>query len=341
MENFESRGIMRDDGGQRECGGRISPQLSTDAQTLLLHFARADGRTAECTLQYFLQTLLSLLGAVFGRPSRMAHTFEMKNRDPTVRRLPMGHCIYCDSPDYRAKKDRKLAEEHVVAEGLGGSLVLREAVCEECEIAITRFEPAILRTVLYAPRVHLGIRRKKRKRSEETIKIQGKVNDKDVEVDLPLARVPVVLFFVLLESPEILIDRPANFSPMRGAWFIHLNADKVLTPAGFQSFASPVLDTFKFSQFLAKIAHGFAVDAFGDYFVPFLREIIRDKQLADQRYDLVGGKSEAEAASANLHELSAEWRVVNDVTYAVVRIRLFANLGAPTYFVVAGRLKAA
>jgi hypothetical protein len=112
-------------------------------------------------------------GAVFGRPSRMSHTFEMKNRDPAVRRLPMGHCIYCDSPDYRAKKDRKLAEEHVVAEGLGGSLVLREAVCEECEIAITRFEPAILRTVLYAPRVHLGIRRKKKKAQRRNDKNTG------------------------------------------------------------------------------------------------------------------------------------------------------------------------
>ena len=266
----------------------------------------------------------------------MSHTFEMKNRDPTVRRAPLGRCIYCDATDYRAKRDRKLGEEHIIPEGIGGNLVLGQAACEACEEAISSFEPTILKTVLYAPRVHLGIRRKKRKRGEETIKVQGKANGKDVEIYLPLKKSPAILFFIQLGPPGILVGRPKNIADVRAAWFIHLNASTMLAPQGFQSFASPILDTFKFSQFLAKIAHGFAVDAFGNAFAPMLRELILNQQPTDQRYDVIGGIVEPQPASDNLHELAAEWRVANGTTYAVVRIRLFANLGAPAYLVAVG-----
>ena len=270
----------------------------------------------------------------------MLHTFEMKNRSPTIRRPPRGTCIYCGSRDYRANRDRKLGEEHIIAEGLGGNLVLQEAACEACEDAIKHFEPSFLKTVLYAPRVHLGIRRKRRNRGEETIKIQGSANGKNIEINLPIKTSPVILFFAQLGAPGILIGRPINIADMRGAWVKHLNADAVLAPRGFQSFASPVLDTYKFSQFLAKIAHGFVVDSFGDSFTPLLRELIRNKHPTNQRYDLVGGTSDSEGPSDNLHELGAEWRPAKGITYAVVRIRLFANLGAPTYLVVAGTQRA-
>jgi hypothetical protein len=40
--------------------------------------------------------------------------------------------------------------------------------------------------------------------------------------------------------------------------------------------------------------------------------------------------------TVNLHELELNWHRSDGVDYALVRIRLFANLGAPTYLVVAG-----
>lgn len=69
---------------------------------------------------------------------------------------------------------RTLGDEHVLPESLGGTLVLQQAACESCERVVNDFEQPILKSILYAPRVHLGIRRKRRKRGEETIKVQGK-----------------------------------------------------------------------------------------------------------------------------------------------------------------------
>src|ERR1035438_4097574 len=105
----------------------------------------------------------------------MVHTFEIKNRDLTTRRPARGYCIYCGTKQYREKDDRPLGEEHVIAESLGGTLALAQAACEDCERRVNDFEQPILKSVLYAPRVHLGVRRKRRKRGEETIKVQGKV----------------------------------------------------------------------------------------------------------------------------------------------------------------------
>jgi hypothetical protein len=272
--------------------------------------------------------------------SRMAHTFKMKNRDPAVRRPPQRRCIYCDATTYRLKSDRKLGDEHVIAEGLGGNLVLQEASCEACETAIMGFEPAVLRTILYAPRVHLGIRRKRRKRGEEAIKVRGSSGGDEVEIDLPIKNVPVLLFLLRLGLPGILIGRPPELADVKGAWVIHLNPDKPIVPPGFKSFASPVMDTYKFAQFLAKIAHGFAIEAFGHAFNPLLLDFIRAKA-TDTRHHLIGSASpDEDTPSDHLHELSADWRKHEGTNFAIVKIRLFANLGAPTYLVVAGTSKA-
>jgi len=98
------------------------------------------------------------------------------------------------------------------------------------------------------------------------------------------------------------------------------------------------MDTFKFFQFLAKIAHCFAVDCLGDNFEPSLPDFIRAKE-PSPRSDFVGGIPDDLPPSENLHELALEWRNSRNLAYAVVKIRLFANLGMPTYLVVAGKAK--
>jgi hypothetical protein len=100
------------------------------------------------------------------------------------------------------------------------------------------------------------------------------------------------------------------------------------------------LDTFKFCQFLAKIGHCFAVYVLGDEFKPTLLDLIKTEPRG-VRYDLIGGTLGNEPPSTNLHELELNWRNVDGVDYAVIKIRLFASLGAPTYLVVAGTAKAA
>lgn len=110
-------------------------------------------------------------------------------------------------------------------------------------------------------------------------------------------------------------------------------------PRGFKSLTSPVIDTFASTRFLAKVVHGFAHHAAGLGFDPLLKDFILRGPAAVQECTVyVGGESdELPAASAALHEMSAGWEQVAGTDHLVVRLRLFANLGAQRYVVVAGR----
>ena len=90
----------------------------------------------------------------------------------------------------------------------------------------------------------------------------------------------------------------------------------------------------EFCQMLAKIAYSFAVGELGiNAFHPFLIPYIIHTELGDcDKY--IGGLGEDEVSSSMLHELS----IINTVdnNYVIVRIRLLAKLGTPTYYAVAG-----
>jgi hypothetical protein len=167
----------------------------------------------------------------------------------------------------------------------------------------------------------------------------GKVNDQDVEVVLPIKEAPPILFLTKLSPPGLLVGRPADVQDFRGVW-VKWFSPQLLPLQRLQSFATHVLDTFKFSQFLAKMAHGFAVDQLGqDGFTPLLRGIIC-APVNSPNYEFVGGKSHDALPSPNLHELELEIVRANALDYLVANIRLFANLGAPAYAVVVGYPKA-
>ena len=68
---------------------------------------------------------------------------------------PIGRCIYCRALESVPGSGERLHEEHILAEGLGGTLILREASCVECENKIKQSEGKILRTSLFAPRARL------------------------------------------------------------------------------------------------------------------------------------------------------------------------------------------
>jgi hypothetical protein len=128
----------------------------------------------------------------------MLHTFTIRNGDPVIKSDPIGRCIYCAATQYSDDPARQLGEEHVVPEGLGGTLALRFAACARCEVAINIFEQPILKTILYAPRVYMGIRRKRRKRPQELFRLRGDINGKNVEFDLPIEEIPVLLLLLQL-----------------------------------------------------------------------------------------------------------------------------------------------
>ena len=76
---------------------------------------------------------------------------------------PVGHCIYCGSREWSPGCNRKLGDEHIVPEGLGGKLILPESSCKSCEKITSKFELEWLRSSFFAVRVQKGLGKKKKR----------------------------------------------------------------------------------------------------------------------------------------------------------------------------------
>lgn len=265
-------------------------------------------------------------------------TYSIKNGDPTDRAVSIGQCIYCG--------ESAIGEEHIIPQGAGGTLVLKLASCRTCEDAIKKFEPNVLNTVLYVPRVSLAVRRKRRKRPQpDQVRVHAQVDGEDIQITLPLKDYPSFFFLPHLVPPGALIDNVPRMGALNGAWVANLEPEegfKLPAVKGIKSISSPVLDTHAFSRFLAKVAHGYAVYCLGaDGFKPLLTDFILGG--ADETGGLYVGGSLVQPTNKpeSLHELSCDWWDLNGKKVVVVTIRLFACLGSPSYLVITGAANAA
>lgn len=86
---------------------------------------------------------------------------------------------------------------------------------------------------------------------------------------------------------------------------------------------------------LAKIAHSMAVAELGlAGFRPFLLDIIHGR--AEDAHQFVGGRLKARPALPHRHEVLILGYEIGETTLVAAEVRLFADLGAPTYVVVVG-----
>ncbi len=105
---------------------------------------------------------------------------------------PAGRCIYCPAERYSDDRDRPFGEEHIVSEGLDGTLILPDASCKRCETITSRAERAVLRHVLHAPRKQLGIKGKKRPRPD-LYRLYTLVDGRETPRDLPISDYPTAI----------------------------------------------------------------------------------------------------------------------------------------------------
>lgn len=257
-----------------------------------------------------------------------------------------GHCIYCKANRYDDADTRPLGEEHIINEGIGGTLGIRQASCGACEKYTSGPESRIINEALNAARFHLGTRMKGTKKKNPRFRAT-KIARQFEEIErLPLADHPTMLMLITLAAPGILMGRrsDARAGPY-GGWTKNLNLDvERLRQRGYDGLASPEFDTVSFCQMLAKIAHSFAYAELGQDLVPMLPRLIRRKlppkvSAWPSRYHLIGGNPFERPESDALHELDLGIETTTGQGYVVVRIRLFAKYDAPTYYVVAGRLR--
>jgi hypothetical protein len=168
-------------------------------------------------------------------------------------------------------------------------------------------------------------------------------------IDVDREVCPFLVLFPLLPMPDELSGRTtigergatAQHLWIRGASFRdgiipHMEAlaaelnVAAIEPTG--TFRAP-----EFFRMLAKIAHAFTVAELGTRsFSPFLIPMIRDADTSNS-VQYIGGLQRAESATADVHELSFGSHTCGRLDIVAVRIRLFAALEAPTYYVAVGR----
>lgn len=112
-----------------------------------------------------------------------------------------------------------------------------------------------------------------------------------------------------------------------------------LREIGVKKFALPAIDTVKFCQMLAKIAHAYAAATIGLHrleplLVGFIRSRYEKAEPERDRYIYIGGEPKAEPATEALHELGCCAMKIKGAVYLLVKIRFFANLGGPSYYVI-------
>jgi hypothetical protein len=274
---------------------------------------------------------------------RAPNAVELDNHAPAQRYPSVCKCIYCGATEYQPGASRRLGDEHVICEGLGGNIILPEASCFRCERATGRIEQSLLKTLLWAPRRNLNIRGKKRKRNNDGFPVTSIVNGREVTFNLPIDKHPTFLVSPVLNPPGMAVGR-SHLEPGLAAILLReLNVYDTLTDLGMDTLVLPILDTLHFCQMLAKIAHAFSVAELGlDGFIPLVGSFatVEFKEEEDLlgAYNFVGGDGTHYLEGTSLHTLGWGFLESNGVIVIGVHIRLFSSLGGPVYHVLTGEL---
>ena len=253
-------------------------------------------------------------------------------------------CIYCGA-------DGALSDEHIVPLGLGGRWVLPESSCAKCAAKTSAFELTCQRTMLGPLRMYYNMPSRRRHKRPATLPLKVKLtlNAEWSLLDVDREVCPFLVLLPLLPMPDELAGRTTTGE--RGAKARHL----WIRGASFRDGIIPHLEALaaelnvaeieptgtlrvpEFLQMLAKIGHAFAVAEMGTgSFSPFLIPMICEADTSNS-VQYIGGLQRSEPATNDVHELSFSSHACGRSDIVAVRIRLFAALEAPTYYVAVGR----
>lgn len=255
----------------------------------------------------------------------------------------VGECIYCGAREH-------LTDEHIIPYAAGGRWVLPRASCKACAALTGSFEGDVARTIIGPLRMlyNMPTRRKKERPQHLPLKVKYP-SSTDWEVAyIDRSICPFLVGLPLYPLPDALTgvattdDRSAATRSIwiRGAAF-RRNKDAHLqwlckTLGAVAVMPTATVHAEPFCLMLAKIAHAFAVAELGRAgFQPYLREMIRTRNLSSRAQYIGGGRGD-EAASVTLHELAFDETVSSNPNVLAVRVRLLGVLEAPTYFVAVG-----
>jgi hypothetical protein len=248
----------------------------------------------------------------------------------------VGRCIYCNAHTYVAEGGG-LHLEHIIPHALDGELELPEASCRSCERVTGQFEQLVLRGSLWGIREHFGLRSRGKEGRPKTLPVFAvrNVGEKEQRIDIPVEDHPSMLLMLIAHEAGIFLPPDCNDHPGMGWAYNVKSIPEFLAKYKLHSFAPPALDSHSFMRMVGKIGHAFLTAEMGlGAFQPTLLDMILGNSQDFFRH--IGGQTNL-PASKELHEISLEEpREHEGRTYFMVRLRLFANLGAPAYMIAAG-----
>jgi len=255
----------------------------------------------------------------------------------------VGRCIYCGATEW-SQQPRRLGDEHIIPEGLGGGLVLPEASCKTCEAVTSAVELEWLRGAYYTARVQKGLGKKK-KRPPRFLPLQVHRDGKTVWESISLEKYPAMVVTLLFDQPEILsgcmpVEKVLSGGVAVGTLPTFGQLLKPYLDQGAVTFVPPrsSATSIHLGRMLAKIAHSYTVAELGiTSFTPFLVDIILG---TDTRHlsHYVGGTRVVPPASDKGYEIKLTTiESIGHLPYFVVKIRLLSDVdGMPEYWVVVG-----
>jgi hypothetical protein len=263
-------------------------------------------------------------------------------------------CIYCGSTE-------RLSNEHVVPANLGGTRILYKASCETCRKLVHRVETECL-AAMRDIRHKRGVRLRRKSTTDHVFKAWVLTNWDGVAEIVPPGQNPNQIWkleeITPTEHPTLLglpyfkqpgmsrgrlPEQCSEQEAFSGPWFYNEPFNK--NPNSKAVWVETRLNNVTFLRMIAKIAHCFAVWHCGiDGFVPLLQSIILGSDLSRIFFYCGGGPNRAQPTLNSQLHLEI-WRGVHLHTATpsvaknniIVVVRLFADIGAPVYFVVVGK----
>lgn len=251
----------------------------------------------------------------------------------------IGYCIYCGSTD-------RLSDEHIIPFGLGGRLVLPQSSCSSCSSKTSKLERTCQRTMYGPLRLLYGLpsRRKKSRPQALQLKVRKTAQSEWEYIPVAQERYPFLITFPYFDTPGVLSETEETTSAgpvtrrlwIRGASPSY-NFQELLQSLGkelgvYSFMPESKAEISAFCSLLAKIALSYiAAECSASAQKSRLAEIAIGENMSNC-LQYIGSIEKDEPPSNSLHELSLMRHT--STGSILVRVRLLAKLGTPTYFVV-------
>jgi hypothetical protein len=244
-------------------------------------------------------------------------------------------CIYCGGFE-------ALTDEHIVAFGLGGRLILPKASCSACAAVTGAIERSVLRGPLRPIRIYRRIQSRRRHRNAPpTLPLEVRFADEWETIELPYEEYPHIFNFQTFELPGYLDPTYERGVRVTGnlAFNFGRRPEEVLERLGAREIRITESHVpSEFAKMTAKVAYSMAV-AVGAIDPrrgrpPLVRSIL---EVSNDIGRWFGSSPEPlQTVAGALHFV---WVGRDELRgLLVARVQYFPDSGTPTYLVVLGRL---